>query len=102
MPTEFLTVQVLQSLGGQVVAIGLLTQLCRFLPFVTGPVTQFVAVACGIALQATFAWHGFTGQGLLLNLLNGIIAALTAMKGAEVLAGRVTVSRERAKKAGLV
>ena len=101
MPTEFLTVQVLQSLGGQVLAIGLITQLCRFLPFVTGPVTQCVAVACGIALQATFAWHGFTAPGLLLNLLNGIITALTAMKGAEVMGGRVTISRETAKRAGV-
>ena len=103
MPTEFLTATVLATLGGQVVGIALLVQLLRAIPlFDSERMETALAVICGVGAQVIFAWHGLTGQGLVLNLLNGVLVGLTVLKGTDMIARRVTITREAAQRLGIL
>ncbi len=88
---QFFTVETLTTLGGQVLAIGIVTQVVKMLlaiplPEVPNWITQLVAVSCGVALQLVFAPGGWGAAPVFAKVLNGLLVAMTAMKGAEFVA----------------
>lgn len=89
----FFTLESLRTLGGHAFAIGILTQvvkLCaRLVPAfraeVPNALTQVAAVLIGILLQVVFMPSGGGVAGGVVKCLNGLMAAMVAMKGAEFL-----------------
>lgn len=89
MPENFLTAETLSTFAGQVLALGILVEILKRLSMgvITGARTQWLAVAGALAMQFIYAGAPLSAQGVFLNVINGVVVALTTMKGAEVLSG---------------
>lgn len=86
-PSTFLTMETLRTLAGQVLVVGMVTQVVRSaVPELSTYCLRAVAVAAGILLHGVLAWQaGMPVSSYVLAFANGAAVALTAMKAVELV-----------------
>lgn len=88
-PSTFLTLDTLKTLAGQLLAIGMVTQMVKAtVPAISVYGLRAVAVGIGIALHAALVWHsGMDASAYVLAFVNGTLVAVAAMKAVELVKG---------------
>jgi len=88
-PTAFLTLEVLRSLAGQVMAVMMVTQVVKAAaPALSTYTLRLVCVVTGIVVHGVLVWQaGMAPAGYVLALANGALVAMSAMKAAELIKG---------------
>lgn len=88
-PTVFLTVEALNTIAGQTMVVGMVTQAVKsFVPTLTIYRIRAVAIVSGIAIHSGLVWKaGMDMDAYILALVNGILVAMSAMKMAEMIKG---------------
>src|SRR3972149_3809875 len=87
---SFITAETLRSFPGQVLALVALTQLLKELP--TGkfsPDLRYVALLLAVWIQIVTNFFDGIFLKATLTFLNGGIITLVAMKGAEMIKGKI-------------
>ena len=88
-PSVFLTLETLKTLAGQVMAVGMVTQVVKAsFPILSTYLLRLSCVVTAIVLHLVLVWQsGMTISAYALASLNGVLIAMSAMKAAELVKG---------------
>lgn len=90
MPSTFMTLETLNTLAGQILAVGMITQVVKAsVPRLDAYWLRCVAIVSGITIHMALVWNsGMDISYYVLAVANGTLVALAAMKAAEFVKGK--------------
>lgn len=88
-PSTFMTLETLKTLAGQVLAVGLFTQMLKAsVPNLSTYLIRLAAVVIAVTLQILLIWQSeMRASAYALAVINGALVAASAMKAAEMIKG---------------
>ena len=88
-PDTFMTLETLKTLAGQVLAVGLFTQMLKAsVPNLSTYLIRLASVVIAVTLQVVLIWQSeMRASAYALAVINGALVAASAMKAAEMIKG---------------
>lgn len=88
-PSTFMTLETLKTLAGQVLAVGLFTQMLKAsVPNLSTYLIRLASVVIAVTLQVVLIWQSeMRASAYALAVINGALVAASAMKAAEMIKG---------------
>lgn len=88
-PNAFMDLDTLKTLAGQVLAVGMVTQMVKAsVPNLSTYLVRLTSISIAIVLHIILVWQSeMRASEYMLAILNGTLVAMLAQKGAEYLKG---------------